>query len=609
MKECDKMAQEELKNRADVSEALTWDLTGLYPTKEAYETAVAELKKAVAQFSTTYEGKLTNAQTIRAALKEYEAIMQTADWTNHYAFLPATTDLTNPANTELSRSMDNVLAEVGAQLSFFDSELKAADTAVLDQVETEEPQFASFIRHIKEDKSIQLDPKVEKALAQLSPVLGAPEAIYEQARLADMDFGTFSVAGKEYPLSFVLYEDHYMYHADTAIRRAAFDKFSAVLSDYQNVVAAAYYTQVQKEKTIATMRGFDSVIDYLLYDQEVDRDLYNRQIDRILNDLAPVMQKYITHVKEVNGLDKMTYADLKIDLDADYSSTITVEDSKEVVADALSVLGKEYVDLVMKAYPERWVDFVQNKGKSTGGFCTSPYGKHPYILMSWNNQLSDVYTFIHEIGHAGQGILSAENNSILGAEPSLYLIEAPSTFNELLLTESLQRKSEDPREKRYALSNMISNTYFHNFITHLLEAAYQREVYQLIDEGKSFDAAKLSDIKRSVLNQFWGDAVEINPGAELTWMRQSHYYMGLYSYTYSAGLTIATQAFLRIKEEGQPAVKEWLEFLALGDQYRPAPAAKMAGVDITTDKPLSDTIQYLDESVNTIITLSKEITI
>ncbi|MEG0553499.1 MAG: M3 family metallopeptidase, partial [Carnobacterium sp.] len=152
----------------------------------------------------------------------------------------------------------------------------------------------------------------------------------------------------------------------------------------------------------------------------------------------------------------------------------------------------------------------------------------------------DVYTLIHEFGHAGQAILSAGSNSILGEEPSLYLIEAPSTFNELLLTDLLKRKSTDARRERFALTNMLTNTFFHNFITHLLEAAYQRDVYQLVDAGKSFDAAKLSEIKRSILTQFWGDAVEINPGAELTWMRQSHYYMGLYSYTYSAGLTIAT---------------------------------------------------------------------
>ena len=132
-------------------------------------------------------------------------------------------------------------------------------------------------------------------------------------------------------------------------------------------------------------------------------------------------------------------------------------------------------------------------------------------------------------------------------------------------------------------------------------------MYELIDAGKSFDAAKLSDIKRSVLQKFWGEAVEINPGAELTWMRQSHYYMGLYSYTYSAGLTIATQAFLRVKEEGQPAVKDWLKFLALGDQLVPAEAAAVAGVDITTSKPLDDTIHYLDETVDRIIALSSNL--
>ncbi|MBM6614755.1 oligoendopeptidase F [Desemzia sp. RIT804] len=601
------MAQEELKNRSEVQEELTWDLTALYETKEDFEAAIEELKAAVDQFITEYEGKLTDTSIIVKALKKYEQIQEIMMYTYDYAFLPATTDLTNPEYVQLSRSTDNLFAEIGAKLAFFDSELKAATLEMLDEAVEEAPQFASFIRHIKEDKKIQLDPAVEKALAQLSPTLNAPNEIYEQARLADMDFGTFTANGEEYPLSFVLYEDYYMYHDDTTIRRAAFDKFSHVLSQYQNTVAAAYYIQVQKEKTLATMHGFDSVIDYLLYDQEVDRDLYNRQIDTIMNDLAPVMQKYITHVKEVRGLDKISYADLKIDLDPEYAVEVSIEKSKELVEDSISVLGEDYINRIMKAYPERWMDFVQNKGKSTGGFCSSPYKKHPYILMSWTNQLSDVYTLIHELGHAGQGILSAENNSVLGASHSLYLIEAPSTFNELLLTESLQRKSDDDRMDRFVLTKMLTNTYFHNFITHLLEATYQREVYELIDAGKSFDAAKLSDIKRSVLQRFWGDAVEINPGAELTWMRQSHYYMGLYSYTYSAGLTIATQAFLRVKEEGDSAVQDWLKFLALGDQHIPAEAAAVAGVDITTSKPLDDTIHYLDETVDRIIELSSNL--
>ena len=603
------METQEMKHRNEVAENLTWDLTALFATREAFDQAIEKLQTLVTAFEKKYAEKLTNKEIILKSLKDYEEILELYSLTNQYAFLPETTDLTNPENTQLSRKMSITSANLSASLSFFQSEITEVSDEILDDITKEAPEYNSFIRIIKANKKIQLDPAVEKVLAQLSPTLNAPSDIYEQARLADMDFGTFTVDGKEYPLSFVLYEDHYMYHTDTNIRRAAFDKFSSVLKKYENVIAAAYYTKLQTEKTIATMRGFDSIFDYLLYDQEVDRDLYNRQIDVIMSDLAPVMQKYVTHLTEVQALDKVTYADLKIDLDPEYSPTVTIEESQKMVEEAISVLGEEYTEMIMKAYPERWVDFAQNKGKSTGGFCSSSLGEkaHPYILMSWTNHLSNVYTLIHELGHAGQSILANKHNSILDEGPSLYLIEAPSTFNELLLTASLTAKTEDPRMERFALTKMLTDTYFHNFVTHLLEAAYQREVYKLVDQGMSFDAQKLSEIKRRVLEDFWGDAVEINPGAELTWMRQIHYYMGLYSYTYSAGLTIATQAFLKIKEEGQAATNRWMEFLKTGGRFIPVDAAKIAGVDITTDKPLKDTIQYLDDAVNRIKELSKEL--
>ncbi|MFL2100425.1 oligoendopeptidase F [Desemzia sp. FAM 23989] len=600
------MTEKALQVRSEVPEQMKWDITAIYKTRAEFDAAVEGTKAAVEEFVHKYEGQLTVAETIIAAIKEYEELMQTQVWLNYYAYLPVSADISDPKNMELYRWIGNLGAEWSAQLSFFDAELVESDAAVLEQVAAEAPQYAIFIEKVKDQKQIQLAPTVEKALAQLQPALSAPQSIFEQIRSSDMDFGTFTVEGKDYPLSFVLYEDYYMYHPNTAIRRAAFEQFSTVLGKYQNTMAETYYTQLQKEKTVATMRGFESIFDYLLYNQNVDKELYNRQIDVIMKDLAPVMQKYITHVKEENGLDKMTYADIKIDLDHEFAPTVTVEESKNLVQKAISVLGQDYTNLVMRAYPERWVDFAQNKGKRSGAFCATVYGVHPYVLMSWTDQLSDVYTLLHELGHAGQGILSSENNSILSARMSLYLIEAPSTFNELLLTDSLKKDSEDPRMERFALTRMISKTYFHNYITHLLEAAYQREVYKLIDAGQGFDAAKLSELKRAVLEQFWGDAVEINEGAELTWMRQIHYYMGLYSYTYSAGLTIATQAFLRVKEEGQSAVADWLKFLTLGGQLKPVEAAKVAGVDITTSKPLDDTIQYLNDSVDRIIALTKE---
>ena len=154
---------------------------------------------------------------------------------------------------------------------------------------------------------------------------------------------------------------------------------------------------------------------------------------------------------------------------------------------------------------------------------------------------------------------------------------------------------------------MIGNTYYHNFVTHLLEAAYQREVYRLVDEGGSVQAETLSGIMRNVLEKFWGDAVEINEGAELTWMRQPHYYMGQYSYTYSAGLTVATQACKRIETEGQPAVEDWKKVLAAGSTLDPIGLAKLAGIDINTDGPLLDTIAYIGEIIEEIERLTDEL--
>jgi len=153
---------------------------------------------------------------------------------------------------------------------------------------------------------------------------------------------------------------------------------------------------------------------------------------------------------------------------------------------------------------------------------------------------------------------------------------------------------------------MISRTYYHNFVTHLLEAAYQREVYKIIDAGGSVQATNLNEIKKGVLEKFWGDSVKIVDGAELTWMRQPHYYMGLYPYTYSAGLTIATQVSNRILKEGKPAVDDWRKVLKAGGTKTPIELAKMAGVDITTEKPLLDTIEHIGNIIDELIKLTEE---
>ena len=182
----------------------------------------------------------------------------------------------------------------------------------------------------------------------------------------------------------------------------------------------------------------------------------------------------------------------------------------------------------------------------------------------------------------------------------MYFVEAPSTMNELIMANQLLKETQDPRMQRWIYSTLIARTYYHNFVTHLLEAHWQRKVYRLVDENRSFNANQLHQMMKETYEEFWGEDVLINEEAKYTWMRQPHYYRGLYPYTYSAGLTIATSVSKRITNEGQPAIDDWLTVLKTGGRLTPVELAALAKVDITTDQPLLETIDYLSHIVDEI---------
>jgi len=597
----------ELKDRKDVEEALTWDLSAIYSSEDEYNAAIKELEELAKEIEKEFKGKLNTAENINKCLDKLRKVTEIIDLTGNYAELSLSVDHTNSDNVDRYMRFSNTMAQISSSLSFIDSEIIQGDEGLIDEAIKESKENRIYLEEIKRAKPHALHPEAERVLAALSGTLEAPYSIYEQAKLADMNFKSFTVDGKEYPLSFVLFENEWEYENDSKLRRAAFEAFSAKLREYQHVVAAAYQTQVQKEKTLATLRGFDSVIDSLLFPQKVDRELYNRQIDIIIEKLAPHMRKYAKLLQRIHKLDEITFADLKLAVDPEYEPAVSIEDSRKYVEGALAVLGEDYLQIVKRAYDERWIDFAQNKGKSTGAFCATPYGVHPYILCSWNNKMSEVFTLAHELGHAGHFTFCNENQNVFGNRVSTYFVEAPSTMNEMLMVNYLLQTKDEPRFKRWLLSSLISKTYYHNFVTHLLEAAYQREVYKIIDKGGSVQADKLNEIKKEVLEKFWGGEVKIIDGAELTWMRQPHYYMGLYPYTYSAGLTIATEVSKRILKEGQSAVDDWREVLKAGGSKTPVELAKMAGVDITTDKPLLNTIEHIGNIIDEIIELTEQI--
>lgn len=596
-----------LPKRSDVKVEETWNLQDLFQTEADYEKAVTALEEDVRTYAEKFKGNITDAHTAVEALKGYEQIIQQMVPVGTYTNLSASTDQTDDIAQMRSSKFGSIAANLNSQLSFVNSELSALSTETLEEAMKLAEDYTKFLTDLIRKKAYQLHPEVEKTLAAFSATLNAPYGLYNTTKLVDMSFDDFTVDGKDYPLSYVSFEGDWESEPDTAKRRAAFDAFSAKLREYQHTTAKTYDLQVQTEKTTANIRGHESVFDYLLFNHEVDRSMYNRQIDLITKELAPHMRKYAKLIQKVYGLERMTFADLKIPLDQNYEPKITIEESKKYINEGLAVMGDHYLDMVDRSYKERWTDFAQNKGKSTGAFCASPHGNHPYILISWTGSMEDVFVLAHELGHAGHFYHANAAQNVFNARPSMYFIEAPSTMNELLIANHLLKNSDDPKFKRWVISSIVSRTYYHNFVTHLLEAAYQRKVYERVDEGGNVNATILNTLKREVLEDFWGDAVEINEGAELTWMRQPHYYMGLYPYTYSAGLTISTQVSKKILSEGQPAVDDWIEVLKAGGTKTPAELSKMAGVDVTTEQPLRDTIAYIGGLIDQLVELTEEI--
>ncbi len=596
-----------LPARSAVPVEETWDLSSLLSDSADFNEELNHLEKQAQALNEKFKGTINDSKTVILVLTDYMIFTEKLVLVSTHANLTASTDQTNDEAQLQASKLGATAAKIGSQLSFITSELLSLPTKTLEQAMEESTEFRVFLKTLLRQKPYQLHPEAEKSLAAFSSTFSAPYSLYNTTKMADINFGDFEVNGQKYPLSYGSFEGDWEAETNTELRRAAFDAFSEKLKEYQQTTAKTYDMQLQTEKTTADLRGYGSIFDYLLFDQEVDRSLYDRQIDLITSELAPHMQKYAKLLQKVHGLDQMTFADLKISLDPSYEPKITVAQSKQYIDDALSIMGPDYIEMVDRSYSERWIDFAQNKGKSTGAFCSSPYGDHPYILISWTGRMNEVFVLAHELGHAGHFYHAHQEQNIFNGRPSLYFIEAPSTMNEMLVANHLLKDSSDLKFRRWVISSIVARTYYHNFVTHLLEAAYQRKVYDRIDAGQSVNAGILNKLKRGVLEDFWGDAVDINDGAELTWMRQPHYYMGLYPYTYSAGLTISTQVSKRILSEGQPAVDEWLDVLKAGGTKSPTELAQMVGVDITTEQPLRDTIAYIGELVDELVYLTEEI--
>ncbi|WP_289356173.1 oligoendopeptidase F [Paenibacillus sp. S-12] len=602
-------AQAVRMKRSEVPLEATWRLEDLFESEAKW---LEELQAITSDLGsvTRFTGKLhEDAGTLLACLEAMEVIWKREQLCGSYAHLRWTEDSTNPVNQGNNSRAQDMLAEVSVALSFFESEVSDMGDEVLSAFYEEEPkllEFKPYLDQIASKKPYRLSSETESTLAALGSVLRAPYKIYNQIKLSDMSFESVTdQEGTTYPLSFALFESRYVGSPNTYLRREAFRSFSETLYAHRNGIAAAYATEVKKQVVLAKLRGYDHVTDMLLHNQQVTKQMYNAILDTIQTELAPHMRRWANLKKRVLELDELRFSDLHAPFDPEYNPEISFEAAARQVEEALQVMGPEYAAIIGEAIQNRWIDYADNVGKSTGAFCSSIYDAHSYILMTWTGSMRGAFTLAHELGHAGHFMLAHKHQRITNTRPSLYFIEAPSTMNEMLLADHLFRQSNDPRMRRWIITQLLS-TYYHNFVTHLLEGEMQRRVYELASQGEPITADLLSQLKGQVQSDFWGDAVVMDPGSELTWMRQPHYYMSLYPYTYSAGLTASTAAAKRIREEGQPAVERWLTALKAGGSLPPLELMKLAGVDMSDTNTIREAVSYVGELVDELVRLYEQ---
>ncbi|WP_163101095.1 oligoendopeptidase F [Peribacillus alkalitolerans] len=587
--------------RVEVPAELTWDLTDLFGSDQAWEDELKLIEEDIKKFD-SFKGTLFNGpKALLECLLAQEQLTMKLINVMTFAGLKQSTDGTDPVNQANSSKISDLRSKLMAALSFISSEILALEEGTIEKYLLEEAELAPFkqnLLEILETKKHKLSPETEEVLAALGEVHSAPYKIYEMAKLADMSFDSIhDEKGNELPVSFALFESRYEFSPDTDVRRKAYKSFVSTLKQYKNTIATTYSTEVKKQVTLSRLRKYESVTHMLLEPHQVTLEMYNNQLDIIYNELAPHMRRFAQLKKNVLGLDRMMFCDLKAPLDPDFNPKVTYEEASKLIHDSLKMLGPEYSEIVEKGLKERWVDLADNVGKSTGAFCSSPYGSHPYILITWQDNMRGCFTLAHEYGHAGHFYLANKNQRIMNVRPSMYFIEAPSTMNELLLGQHLLAQNQDKQMRRWVILQLLG-TYYHNFVTHLLEAEYQRRVYTLAENGNALTAKTLTEVKGAVLSEFWGDTVEIDEGASLTWMRQPHYYMGLYPYTYSAGLTASTAVSQLIQEEGQPVVDRWLEVLRAGGTMKPLELLKHAGVDMSKPDPIRKAVSYVGSLID-----------
>ena len=576
---------EALKERNEIEEEYHWDLSSMFESDDAWEKAYSELDEKIAGI-VAFQGKLNNAETIREYLDCQEDLDRAVSLVHVYASSRRDEDTrASKAQNMYARAYSKAVQAYEAS-SYAVPEFLSLDDETLKLIVEADclKGYRFMLEDILREKSHRLSAAEERIIASFGEALGASGNAAENLMDADMKFDSVKDAeGNLHELSgsnFILLQTS----KDRELRKNAFMSYYKSYKEHVNTLAATYAGCVKAAAAEAKLRGYASSREMSMASDNIPVSVYDNLIDTV-HKRMDVMYRYVALRKRLLGIDEVHYYDVYAPLCEGDARKYTYEEAKQMVLEAVAPLGDDYVETVKSAYRDRWVDVYPNKGKRGGAYSSGCYDSNPVILHNFNHNLEGVSTLAHEMGHSVHSWKTRHTQPAHYADYSLFVAEVASTVNENLLIEQLLEKEHEPHA-RLALLNQYLEGFKGTVYRQTMFAEFEKEAHAMAERGESLDPESLSAMYENLVKLYFGPDFVMDDEVRYEWARIPHFYMPFYVYVYATGYSSAAAISEKILNEGEKAVKNYLEFLCMGSSAYPIDELAHAGVDLRTPAPV-----------------------
>lgn len=581
---------EKIKQRKEIAIADQWDLQSLFQSDEEYTKKLATMDEQIAHLA-TYQGHLHDIETLYAYLKESDQVAGEMMDLYAYAHLRQSENTADPHGQKMYMEAYSKYVSFISTTSFFTPELLSLDESTLQMIEQSKrlEEYAFYLKKIIRQKEHTLSLAEEKILAQMQEVFGAPSDISSALMNADMVFeDAKDQDGQMHQVTSSSYISLQTSH-DQVLRRNAFVSLYKGYQQHIHTFAATYATQVKVATLSAKLRHFDSSLQASLFDDHIDQSVYDGLIDAVHRHM-PTMHGYLALRKRLLKLNELHYYDVYAPLVQNDIKTYSFDEAKQMMLEALAPLKEDYIQVVKNGLASRWIDIYPNVGKRSGAFSSGTYHSNPYILLNYTGTLDAVSTLCHEMGHSMHTYLTNQNQPLHYSDYSLFIAEVASTVNENLLIEHLLQKETD-LQRRLALLNQYMEGFKGTIFRQTMFAEFEKKMHASCEKGEALTFETMNQTYHDLIRQYFGDDFIIDEQVQYEWARIPHFYRPFYVYVYATGYASASSIAQKILNDDAYDVEQYLQFLKLGSSVYPLDALKVAGIDLTTSKPIDDALE------------------